>query len=517
MAFLALLPLAFALDAATVAAMPVASAPARLDQLIAARDLDDAALRRLAEARPEVAWQLLDPRMSAGLEWLLSLPTADLRKIRTGQMVVYASDTGAPFEALCAAQGLSARKITSVSVRTRDAQLVRIELATKKETLHVDLAFPAEMARADAVAAVEAWLGHPLARPSRAPLADPSFEDPESLGLTWVASTPKGTRVGRDTARAVDGKACVRLEAESPSRDGVVLSQRLAVRPGDALSLSLRAAPEGLDGPASAEFVFLDVGGTALYAPEPARVDPAAIGWEALALAGTVPAETTEAWVLLGLWGKGAVHFDDLRLSVGGEPPADVASWGRYPHGVVVVRADPTRVPSPEDAAARVDRVLITAATRLGVTLGGEVEVWLAPKGDATPHADLPARGTCWQFVDEAVPAGCAVSAVAWRAWGPPGNRFVAEGLAEALGTADVDIHARARPHLAAAGPLDRVTWSGTSAQRAVAASFVLWLLETQGAPAVRAAWGARTLEGYAVAGQDLAALERAWRAQVGR
>lgn len=505
--------LALALDPASVGALPSTSASARLDQLIAARDLDPAGLEALAPAHPEVVWQLVDVQKRAALEYVLALPPAEIRRVRDGQTVVRTGDGGAAFDALCDAAGLSARKVTGVTVRTRDAQLVRVELSTKKESVVVDLAFPADAARADAVAAVEAWLGRPLPRVERAGLVDPGFEDPESLGLAWIPASHAGGRVTRDTARAVAGKACVRLESDAPSRDGVVISQRLDAHPGDALTLALRAAPDGLVGPASAELLFLDAGGTALYGPDPARVDPADTAWQSLAVAGTVPALATESWIVLGLWGAGAVHFDDLRLAVGGEEPAAARTWARFPHGTVVVRADPTRVAAPADVAAGVDRVLVSAATRLGITLGDTLSVYVVPPDDHSPHPDDPARGVCWQSADDPVPGGCVVRATAQRAWGAPGNAFIAEGLSRALGSSGVDLDAAARPHLAGTGPLARLAWDGSEGQRAVAASFVAWLLRTQGAPAVRAAWSARSLEGFAVAGQDLAALERAWRA----
>lgn len=511
--------------AEAVAAMDGGGPGARLEQLIAARGLAPDALAALAPERPEVVWQLLDPRSRGALEYVLAMPPAEIRRVRDGQTVVRSAGDWTEGEArwlqeLCDTLGLPYRRVDTVSVRTRDGKLLRLELLAGRKSGGADLAFPADWARADAVAAVEAWLGHPLSAGKRPTVAHPSFEDADALGISWQYGGPADVRVVRDTARAAEGASSVRLEAASPPKGGAVLSQRLGVRAGDAVRVLVRAAPDGVSGgPAGAELVFLDATGQPLPAPDPAWVDPSQGGWQPLALAGTVPADAAEAWLLLGLWGKGAVNFDDVRLAVGGEEPAAVSSWARYTHGRIVVRADPTRVPDASAAAARIEQALVAGATRLGVPASGTYTVFLLAAPADRAGADDPGRGACWQTADTAFTAACPLRIAVQRAWGAPGNRFFADGLTRALSGSGTDLHAAARPHLADLPPIGALAerYDASPAQRAAGASFAAWLLDGQGNAAVKAAWTARELDGYGVAGMDLAALDRAWRAEVAR
>lgn len=478
-------------SADSVAAMDASSAPARLDRLIAARDLDEGGLRALAARDPELVWQLVDPRKRAALEFILSMPPAEIRRIRDGQMVVPKLSGGPEEVALFRELGVRSPQVRALHVRTRDAQLVRIELDVRREVVMVDLAWPAGMARTEAVGAIERWLGHPLATTAPARLVDPSFEDPEALGVAWTIGKG-GARL--DGARRVDGRTSLRVE------DGYV-TQAFPVSPGDQVFLSVQVAAEA---GASASAGLL---GTEAKTNHGATIDAA---WHAYTTRLYIPDGVTSATIRLDVE-EGAANFDDIRLIVG-DPESFVASWPRATYGSILVRGDPVAVPEAADAAAGIDRAVRAGLSRIAVNPTGTVTVTLY--GDSPP-AVWPRRGTCGSIPSTA--NACALRVLVERAWGAPGNAFVADGLCMALSGNGADYGHL--PDMANEAPLAQQAsaYPSRPASQDAAASFALWLLQTQGNAAVRAAWQAKTLEGFTVAGMDLAAMDRAWRQSVGR
>ncbi|MFZ5475626.1 MAG: hypothetical protein ACOZNI_02525 [Myxococcota bacterium] len=497
-------------------------ASARLDELIGAAGYDDARLKDLAAERPELVWQLIDPRSRAALDAILALPPAEIRRVRDGQTIVrpppeWSEKEAARVRALADALGVKYAQVRALTVRTRDAQLVRVELEVKRETAAVDLAWPPGWARQDAIAAVEAWSGRKIEAGPRSPLIDPSFENPNTVGVAWIAQPSRHGEVARDEARAFEGRASLRLAQGVAGPDGTVVTQRVGVRAGDPVHAVARAAADGLrDDRAGMELVFLDARGHALPGPDPASVDPTAQGWQSLAVAGTAPPETADAFLLLGTWGAGAVNFDDVRLAVGDGEPAGVATWSVASHGHVRVRVDPARFPDPSAAAARLDQALKAGATRAGVTPADTVTVYLfadAAHRDAVgARAPDVARGACWEVADSPWAAACPLRVMIQRAWGPPGNRFVAEGLSLALAGSGTDLDAEARGVLATLPPVATLAarYDASPAHRAAAASFAGWLLATHGNAATKAAWTTKDLAALPIPDVDAA-----WRKAV--
>jgi hypothetical protein len=518
-----------------ILAMDANSAPARLDRLIAARALDDAGLRALGARDPVLVHQLLDPAARAALDYVLALPPAEIRHVRDGQAVVrgpasWGGEEGDRLVALCRALGENPRRVWNVHVHTHDAQVLQVDLETRRDTLGTRIAYPPAEAPVDAVASIRAWLGIP-APAARTPLTDPSFESAASLGLAWVVDAPAGTSARRDPARHARGAASARLATDAAP---VQLSQALDLRLGDSILVGVEVALEG-GGDARARVVFVGADGAPLLSEgAEARARRDEQGWQPLRLAAIVPPDAEGARLELSLAGTGSANFDDVRVALDGTAPAPLGTWVTTPSGAIELRADPARVPDPAAAAARIDQALRSGAVRVSIAVTGTITVQLfadeahrralarpTPPGSTLPprpFVDDPVRGVCWQTADTPYVAACPIRVLVQRSWGEPGNAVLAEGLPRALAGSGIDFDAAVRPGLRTLPSLAHLAadWTDTPEQRDAAASFAGWLLRTQGQAAVRAAWQTFHLDAIDVAGRNLAALEAAWRADLG-
>jgi hypothetical protein len=515
-----------------------ASPSERLDRLIASANLDAAGLAALATTEPSLAWQLTDPASRAALDYVLALPAADIRTVRQGQTVIRTGGEGSDAEwaalwRLAEALGEKPRRVEQVRVRTVDAQLVRIDLELRRETHGIDIAWPAASAPPRVALDVARDLG--VATDPPAPLQDGSFEVAWSAGFAWMEAGPAGTAVTRDTARVAAGASSLRLE--SHTRALPVVTQTIVAAPGDRLVLTGQAAPDGAD-PVVA-LVFRDASGEVTR--EVAELREGAGGWAPVFLDATTPPDAVEAWVELTLSGPGAANVDDLALRTQGAAPSALATWFVAETPALVVHADPARCGGAApalasaacavDAAARLRPALDAGLGRVSVGAQGVVNVWvfadaahraaLAPRAPGGPRAfgDDVEGGTCYILAESPWAAACPVGVMLTRAWGPAGNSVMASGLPRALAGSGTDLHAAARPTLASTAPVAELGRGpgGGPAREAAVTSFAAWLLDTQSLAAVRAAWQADTLATYTVAGQDIAALDAAWRAAVGK
>lgn len=161
----------------------------RLDRLIAASRLDRDGLRSLAPSDPAVVYQLLDPASRAALNMVPALPPAEIRRVRDGQTVIRTSGEWSEAErtairSFADVLGANVRKVDQVRATVVVGALVRVELAGRRATTGVGIAWQSAWKRAELAAALRAELGVRLPR-EQASLVDPSFEDAHALDLVW--------------------------------------------------------------------------------------------------------------------------------------------------------------------------------------------------------------------------------------------------------------------------------------------------------------------------------------------
>lgn len=488
-------------DAASVAAMPAQSTLERLDQLIAASVLDEAALRALAPTHPVLVYQLRDPGTQAALALILALPPSEIRKIREGQMVIrtyqdWGDDEKEALDDLCKTLGIKRSRVDNVAVQSK--QTIRIELVDEYKTWEQELAWPADWNLTEARAALSDWLGASTSDDLR--LTDPSFENSSALGIAWTIDARRGATATIDVARQAVGRASLRLDA--PEGRSIVVRQRVAVQPGQTLQLVALGANDG--GDASLGLVFVDSTDTVLESPAP-LVLPDLTGWQTLATSAEAPAGATHMFVELSLTGPGAANFDDLRL-VGSNATVAVQQWRKVEHGRVRLWADPTRIVDPVAEATRINQILDAAMSRLGALAEGTVSIYLT--ADAAHAAALGPtvsdvnRGVCWMHLGD--PAPCAVESVLRRAWGAPINGWFATGLINALAGASPDLTGLT----ASLPPLPAASHPRSTA---AAVSFASFVLARQGPAVTRAFYQSASLS--AVSG--FSDLEAAWRSDL--
>ena len=516
------MPLPVALAGLLSTALAAEGPDARLDRLIAASQLDRTALSALAASDPAIVYQALDPAARAALAVLLAFPPSEIRRVRDGQAVIRTAGewSDAEWQALVrlAEQvGTNPKKVTQVRATVSGGELVRIELAGQRDTVGVGIAWPEGWRRAEVVEALDAELGIVLPQ-LPVTLVDPSFEDEHALGVAWTTHAPVFTTVARDSARVHAGRASIRFERTRSARQSPGVSQGIDVRPGDRVVFSGWAAPErGAMVVASLAFdTRLSNGGTS--ASTTGTGD-----WERLAFSMVVPEGATHAAIWLEQVTGAAANVDDLVLTVDTGAPSPAAAWQPTTQGAITVLADLTRVTDPAALAAHLEWALLAGLGNLSLAPQGRADVYAyadeAHRGVVPGGSDDPAAGMCWVVAGSPWAGACPVAVMVTRAWGPAGNPVMGVGLPRALAGSGEDLDAAARPGLAGVPRVGALatSWHGTPAEVAAATSFAAWLLRTQSIAGARAAWQAAALDGYRAAGQDLAALDAAWRASVGR
>jgi hypothetical protein len=494
---------------------------ARLDRLIAASQLDRTALAARAASDPAIVFQALDPASRAALALLLAFPPGEIRRVRDGQAVIRTAGewSDAEWQALTRLAdqvGTNPQKVTQVRATVSGGELVRVELAGKRDTVGVGIAWPDTWRRAEVVETIDAELG--IALPQLpVTLIDPSFEDEHALGVAWTTHTPVLTTVSRDTARVHAGKASIRMERVRGARQSPGVSQGIDVRPGDRVVFSGWAAPErGAVVVASLAF------DTRLSKEGTSAATTGVGGWERLAFSMVVPEGASHAEIWLEQVTGSASNVDDLVLTVDTGAPSPVAMWQPTTQGAVTVLADLTRVTEPAALAAHLEWALLAGLGDLSLAPQGRADVYAyadeAHQRAVTGGVDDPAAGTCWVVSGSPWAGACPVAVMVTRAWGPAGNPVMGVGLPRALAGSGQDLDAAARPGLAGVPRMGALatSWRGTPEEVAAATSFAAWLLRTQSIAAARAAWQAASLDGYRAAGRDLGALDAAWRASVG-
>lgn len=359
-------------EAARVAAMAAGNASERLDQLLAIHALSPDAHAALSALAPDLDARANRPTVAAAITLLLTMPPSEIGRARRGESVVRQSGEWKENEAEAVrslAKLLGARgSIDTVSLRTEDAELVRVELLAGKKSWSAALAWPAE------------WTTPGVG------LVDPSFENPRALGIAWEMREKPGSGAAAhlDSARAKAGATSLRLDA--PGKATIEVEQTFLAEEGDHVTVLVSVAADG--GSPSVTLRFRTENGGTFKSTQ----STGGSGWTDYAVDTDAPAGTTAAILRLSVTGGGA-NFDNVHLSIGG-----------VGGGTTVTAMGPIRV--RHDGTLSLDVSNAAAITTRAITLLG-----LPPAKPVTlDHAKCPET------------AYCAVDKWIRRAWGPPLN-----------------------------------------------------------------------------------------------
>jgi len=241
-----------------VAEMPDETPSGRINQLLAARNLNRAERFALAATQPGIVEQLLDPRYQLATNYLFSLRGVELHQIREGRTLIrpvraLSQDELKAIDTLCSYFGLDIHKLRSVHLGPHDGQVYRLEVTLrgkkKKQTVSraIEIAWPPTPTRDEASrTALTIFFD---ARPSRKsvgsgstlPLQNGSFE----AGLASWQVVP-GTSLGHhqpaqevttDAKTALDGSQSLRFYATERTRQFFKVQQTIPATPGTRIRL----------------------------------------------------------------------------------------------------------------------------------------------------------------------------------------------------------------------------------------------------------------------------------------
>ena len=325
-----------------IAAMPDGDPVSRMQMLLAARDLDDAALFALATTHPGLVEQLTASSLRPAVDYIASLPPPELHRVRQGETVIRTlrsmnSTEQGLVETLCELHGVKFKKFQAVRVGPLEGRIYRVELTSqgkKKKTISSEIAL--------------AWPGTPErdeesrvtltrtfnARPSQLsnsvlPLEDGSFED-GALTDSWqlrealvLGPTVPVNDIDLETSNAIDGSRSLRFHADEDTRSFQMATQRITVVSG----MTLRARAQIMTDNLRVEFQqrptdvylglsFLDIYGNPVAPP---RRDVARLSshtWELLEVVADVPpgADFVQLELLSAV--SGTAWFDGVTLEL---------------------------------------------------------------------------------------------------------------------------------------------------------------------------------------------------------
>jgi hypothetical protein len=252
-----------------VADMSDVTASHRINQLLSAREFNDAELFVLATTSPGVVEQLLDPTYRLGVNYLYSLVGAELHRIRNSGTLIrttprLSSKERRAVDALCAHFGYDAEKLRGIKFGPKDGRVYELEITiqVKKKKIatgSMELAWPPTPARdEESRTTLAKYFG---ARPTRTgrgagsllPVRDGSFELAGTLGPVWQLA--RGVDFGHyvpaqavtiDSQVALDGKNSLRFYATDKTRQFYKAVQRVPVTPGTSIRLRTQVKTERL-------------------------------------------------------------------------------------------------------------------------------------------------------------------------------------------------------------------------------------------------------------------------------
>ena len=232
------------MQASMVASLPDGSPEERLAQLLEAVELSSNALFALAASHPGVVEQVTSEKYRLALNYILSLPAADVHRLRRGETVIRTDEVLQRHEkdqALAMAEYFNFRrfkpeKLRATRVGTIEGRLVRVEVTVAKNKKmelsgELELAWPSTPERDEL--SRNRLARHFGARPSATlsdigaplPLQLGSFERLNAIQSPWhlddavvLGSESPVSEIAIDNQVAVDGSNSVRFYADIRTR-----------------------------------------------------------------------------------------------------------------------------------------------------------------------------------------------------------------------------------------------------------------------------------------------------------
>ena len=333
--------------AARVASMRDSDPVGRLNQLLEAVTLSEAALFVLAASHPGLVQQVVDEKYRPALDYLAALPPAELHKIKRGETLVRTRDDLRGRElkqALAMAESydfpkFKPEKMRAVSLGALEGRAYKVEVVyqrKKRVALYgsIELAWPStperdEETRTDLTR-------HFGARPSAVvsgagslvPVKDGSFETPDAIGTAWFVAqllelppgVPRGA-VALDRGVALDGVQSLRFNNSERTRWFPAAQQEIPVQPGTRIlaRCQFRAQqlrPEYLqrEDLVGMSLTFVDAGGAPVAAPLRARGRLGTHAWEELEAEATAPPNAAGVLLEVSAPVSGTAWFDGVSL-----------------------------------------------------------------------------------------------------------------------------------------------------------------------------------------------------------
>jgi len=341
-------PVANALEAARaqrISAMPDESPADRINQVLAARNFNEAELFALAGTNPGIVEHLVAKDLRLATDYLFSLDGAELHRIRNGGTLIRATRNLSQKEKNAAAVlaehfDVDAEKLRGVKLGPKDGRIYVLELTfqikkKKMTTYGMDLAWPAAPAREEQSRNV--LTKHFAARPSRVgrgagssiAVKDSSFENQYSLADGWrlqqgrmLGAPAPLQEVMLDERVAIDGVRSARFYATERTRVFQNIIQEVRVQAGQNTRLRVQHKTEHIRieyqqrrTDFKVQLTYLS-NGYPLGAPHIVEGRQGSHPWELLEIKSMVPAGATEARIELICSLSGTAWFDGVVYEV---------------------------------------------------------------------------------------------------------------------------------------------------------------------------------------------------------
>jgi hypothetical protein len=328
-----------------VVSMPDVAPSDRINQLLAARDFNDAELFALAATHPVIVEHFTPGDLALGANYLFSLPGAELHKMRTGGTLIrpirkLSSKEKFALRPASKEMGVPHEKLTGVKIGPKDGRNYIVELTyqikrKKTATFDIELVPPPTPERDET--ARSRLTKHFGARPSRAGrgvgssilIKDNSFESEYSLSDGWrleqgrMLGAPTPTQeVMLDERIAIDGLRSLRFYATERTRVFQKVVQEVKVQPGLMARFRVQHKAENVRvefqqyrSDYKVQLTYLS-NGVPIGAPLIAKGRLGTHVWELLEISERVPANATEARIELVCSLSGTAWFDGLVFEV---------------------------------------------------------------------------------------------------------------------------------------------------------------------------------------------------------
>ncbi len=333
-------------EAASIRAMPDTDPTSRINQLLAARGLSDAGLFAFAATHPGHVEQLTSDRYRLAIDYMATLPSGDLNRVRRGETVIRSLRELRGEEYQLAVQlaerfGFKEKKLEAIVMSPYEARIFKVSVLAKgkggeQDSGDIELAWPSTPERDER--SRDALSKHFGARPSRTgvgagsllDLRNGSFDDGTPLRDNWdvIDGTVLGTRapvgeVSIDAKVALDGRSSMRFYNDEKTRLFPKVVQYVPVMAGTVVRArtqhkadNLRPEFQQSDQDLYLELVFLDAMGNPVTSPARASGRMSTHTWELLEIQQQAPPGTTSVQVGLVSALSGTSWFDAVTLEV---------------------------------------------------------------------------------------------------------------------------------------------------------------------------------------------------------